>query len=96
MEGDDKVMVGGYDKIMLGFDGELCFFGGHYGVEECLKLIDEEEFDDSSLWKPCVVEHCYAKFGIHSFEGEPVNGWIIKNEPAKGRVPCTILTKQYE
>ena len=85
-----------YDRIMMCWEGELCIFGGHYTLAECLKLIEEDNYDEPTDWKNSIIEHQYAKFGIINYAGDISSGWLIKNEYKKGRVICTVLTKQFE
>lgn len=85
-----------YDRINTCFDGELSIFGGHYTLQECLKIIKEDGYDDPDEWKDCEVGHQWAKFGLVYYDGEVFSGWTLHAEYRKGRVKATVLVPQYE
>ncbi len=83
-----------YDRVMMCCDGELAIIGGHYTKKQCLKIIEEDNYDDPYDYKDRKLEHVYVKFGLVNYEGELTNGFLIKEDYKKGRIKCTLLKEK--
>ena len=82
-----------YDKCTLNNDDELVIFGGHYNLEECWKIIEDEDYDMPDNWVE--PEEIWVRFGFVSFEGEVTNGWQEYDEYKRGRVQATRLKNRF-